>query len=103
MDSFGAFRTQMHAALADYAAHATRAKQIRGRQQAEVDHERAVRPQVVGGFDQDPEYELAKKLRDLPQYGLVAGDRDAARWQSIMWGIAAMVEALAIILDDSPP
>lgn len=99
MDDFATCRANMRTALTDFAVHAGRARHIRDHQRAIIEKDRAHHPHVIGGVDQDPDYELAKALATLPQYGLVAGDRDAARKQATMWGIAALVEGLAVIVD----
>jgi hypothetical protein len=100
MDDFAIYRDYMRAALVDFTQHAERARQIRDRQRAIIEMDRAHHPHVVGGVDQDPDYELAKALATMPKYGLVAGDRDSARKQAMMYALAAVVEGLALLIVD---
>jgi hypothetical protein len=83
------FRDRMREALGEYAAHKAEAARLKAEAEQEVLVARETRP----GTHAPLEYEVDAALRNRYFYNQAKAARDAARWNAIMWGVAALVEA----------
>lgn len=98
MDTFAAYRGQMLACLRDQQIHHAAVDQYEQAALARVEQDRQAHP----GQHPPAEYELKAVLAGNVGYELAVGKRESARRRVTMWGIAAAVEGLALILAEPP-
>lgn len=86
------FRANMLNAVNEYSAYKAEAKRIKTEVENVVRGARETRPHP-GGQRTPLGYDVDVALRNHYAYTQARQDRDAARWNAIMWGVAALVEA----------
>lgn len=85
------FRARMLDALDEYTQYKAEAARIKNEVLQVVLVDRTKRPRVAGR--QNPvKYDLDVALSKHYSYTQARQDRDASRWNAIMWGVAALVE-----------
>ncbi len=90
-DRYAEFRSCMLDALDKYVAYKAEAAQIKAEVEQVIRRDRETRPRISGqqtplGYDVD--IALSKHYFFIQ----ARQDRDASRWNAIMWGVAALVE-----------
>lgn len=94
-DDFSTCRSRMRACLVEQITHHAAVEAIEAAELGRVEADREAHPRghPLG-------YEMKTALAGHIGYELAAARRESARRRAVMWGIAALVEAMALIVED---